>query len=98
MQLGKSFGANHREGKNVISGSQHNYHNQFFNFSFLAVFLQVYILLNADGTLPTWTLIQRRGQYGNPEDIFSSKLWNDYEQGFREPEKGNMLHACFCWY
>ena len=48
-------------------------------------------MLNADGTLPTWTLIQRRGQYGNPEDLFSSKLWNDYEQGFGEPDKGRML-------
>ena len=44
-----------------------------------------------DGTLPTWTLIQRRGQYGNPEDFFSSKLWTDYEQGFGEPDKGMML-------
>ena len=48
-------------------------------------------MLNVDGTLPTWTLIQRRGQYGNPEDFFSSKLWTDYEQGFGEPDKGRML-------
>ena len=42
--------------------------------------------------LPTgWKLIQRRGQYGNPEDFFSLKLWNDYEQGFGEPEKGKIL-------
>jgi len=28
--------------------------------------------------LPTgWKLIQRRDEYGNPEDFFSSKLWND---------------------
>ena len=38
-----------------------------------------------------WKLLQRRGQHGNPEDFFSSKLWNDYEQGFGEPEKGRIL-------
>ena len=48
-------------------------------------------MLNVDGTLPTWRLIQRRGQYGNPEDFFSSKLWTDYEQGFGELDKGRML-------
>ena len=43
-------------------------------------------------SLPTgWKLLQRRGQHGNPEDFFSSKLWNDYEQGFGEPEKGRIL-------
>ena len=36
-----------------------------------------------------WILIQRRGQYGNPPDFFSSKLWDDYVQGFGEPTKGN---------
>ena len=35
-----------------------------------------------------WTLIQKRGQYGNPQDYFSSKLWNDYVSGFGDPEKG----------
>ena len=35
-----------------------------------------------------WTLIQKRGQYGNPKDFFSSKLWDDYVAGFGEPEKG----------
>ena len=45
-------------------------------------------------SLPTgWKLIQRRGQHGNPEDFFSSKLWNDYDQGFGELEKG--LDPCF---
>merc|ERR1719500_1252478 len=34
-----------------------------------------------------WTLIQKRGQYGNPKDFFSSKLWDDYVAGFGEPEK-----------
>ena len=44
--------------------------------------------------LPTgWKLIQQRGQFGNPEDFFSSKLWNDYDQGFGELEKG--LDPCF---
>ena len=33
-------------------------------------------------------MIQRRGQYGNPPDFFSSKLWDDYVQGFGEPTKG----------
>ena len=35
-----------------------------------------------------WTLIQKRGQFGNPKDFFSSKLWDDYVTGFGEPEKG----------
>ena len=39
--------------------------------------------------LTGWILIQRRGQYGNPPDFFSSKLWDDYVQGFGEPTKGN---------
>jgi len=34
-----------------------------------------------------WMLMQRRGQYGNPPDFFSSKLWDDYVQGFGEPTK-----------
>jgi len=34
-----------------------------------------------------WTLIQKRGQFGNPKDFFSSKLWDDYVAGFGEPEK-----------
>jgi len=34
-----------------------------------------------------WTLIQKRGQYGNPKDFFSSKLWDDYVKGFGDPEK-----------
>ena len=37
-----------------------------------------------------WILIQRRGQYGNPAHFFSSKLWDDYEQGFGQPEKGSV--------
>jgi len=34
-----------------------------------------------------WTLIQKRGQFGNPKDFFSTKLWDDYVTGFGEPEK-----------
>jgi len=34
-----------------------------------------------------WTLIQKRGQYGNPQDYFSSKLWDNYVSGFGDPEK-----------
>eukprot|EP00092_Neocalanus_flemingeri_P008117 GFUD01008757.1.p1 GENE.GFUD01008757.1~~GFUD01008757.1.p1 ORF type:complete len:406 (+),score=98.72 GFUD01008757.1:100-1317(+) len=30
----------------------------------------------------TWTVIQRRGQYGNAPDYFYSKLWTDYVNGF----------------
>ena len=37
---------------------------------------------------PEWTVIQRRGQFDNPPDYFSSKLWVDYEEGFGEPQKG----------
>ena len=49
-------------------------------------FSTIYLMLHAG-----WILIQRRGQYGNPPDFFSSKLWDDYEQGFGEPEKGSIL-------
>jgi len=34
-----------------------------------------------------WIMIQRRGQYSNPADFFSSKLWDDYEKGFGETTK-----------
>jgi len=34
-----------------------------------------------------WILIQKRGQYGNPQDYFSSKLWDDYVSGFGDPQK-----------
>ena len=37
-----------------------------------------------------WTVIQRRGQFGNPEDFFSSKLWDDYVNGFGSPLKGKL--------
>ena len=33
-------------------------------------------------------MIQRRGQYGHPQDYFSSKLWADYEEGFGDIDKG----------
>jgi hypothetical protein len=36
-------------------------------------------------------VIQRRGQHGNPEDYFSSKLWVDYVEGFGVPGKGELL-------
>ena len=35
----------------------------------------------------TWTVIQQRGQHGNPEDYFSSKGWSDYVLGFGEEGK-----------
>ena len=33
-----------------------------------------------------WTVIQSRGQFGNPSDYFY-KGWNDYVQGFGTPGK-----------
>merc|ERR1719187_228917 len=30
----------------------------------------------------SWIVVQRRGQFGNPEDYFSSKVWADYRAGF----------------
>jgi len=32
-----------------------------------------------------WTVIQSRGQFGNPADFFSAKLWTDYVAGFGTP-------------
>ena len=32
-----------------------------------------------------WTVIQSRGQFGNPKDYFSVKQWQDYKNGFGEP-------------
>lgn len=44
--------------------------------------------MNPDGTCGlTEILIQRRGQYGNPKDFFSSKLWADYRDGFGDKDK-----------
>jgi hypothetical protein len=34
-----------------------------------------------------WTVIQSRGQFNNPKDFFSSKLWYDYKHGFGTPGK-----------
>ena len=36
----------------------------------------------ADDGGKTWTVIQRRGQFGNSESYFSEKLWADYKTGF----------------
>jgi len=33
-----------------------------------------------------WVVIQKRGQYGNPKDYFSLKLWTDYKEGFGDPD------------
>ena len=33
-----------------------------------------------------WTVLQNRGDFGNPEDFFY-RGWNDYEGGFGEPTK-----------
>merc|ERR1712121_317662 len=33
-----------------------------------------------------WTVLQQRGDNGNPEDFFY-RFWADYEQGFGDPEK-----------
>lgn len=30
----------------------------------------------------TWTVFQRRGQFGNPERYFSDKPWDEYQAGF----------------
>jgi len=38
-----------------------------------------------------WITVQRRGQYGNPPDFFSSKVWDDYEKGFGETTKEHWL-------
>ena len=40
-----------------------------------------------------WTVIQRRGQFGNPKDFFSTKLWVDYANGFGVPNRGTIDHT-----
>ncbi len=44
-----------------------------------------------------WTVIQSRGQFNNPKDFFSSKLWNDYKLGFGTPGVNftNVLSTAF---
>ena len=42
-----------------------------------------------------WTVIQRRGQFGNPKDFFSTKLWVDYANGFGVPDGGTSDHIVF---
>jgi ficolin len=35
-----------------------------------------------------WTVIQRRGDFGNPPDFFfSNKTWDDYRNGFGRPDR-----------
>lgn len=47
-----------------------------------------YEFTNPDGSCSLdWVVIQRRGQFGNPEDYFSSKLWDDYVNGFGDEGK-----------
>ena len=38
-----------------------------------------------------WTIIQSRGQYGNPIDYFF-KTWAEYKDGFGKPGKGLFFH------
>ena len=33
-----------------------------------------------------WTVLQRRGDFGGPENFFLKK-WDDYRDGFGNPEK-----------
>ena len=35
-----------------------------------------------------WTVVQHRGQYGNPQDYFA-KNWSEYSEGFGSPGKYN---------
>ena len=36
-----------------------------------------------------WTVLQSRGDFGNPEDYFF-KGWDEYENGFGVPSKVNL--------
>ena len=40
-----------------------------------------------------WTVIQSRGQYGNPVDYFF-KTWAEYKNGFGKP--GKQLFTLWC--
>ena len=47
-----------------------------------------------------WTVLQSRGDFGNPEDYFY-RSWNDYENGFGEPGKvllsnGHIIELTCC--
>ncbi|GBN81787.1 Techylectin-5A [Araneus ventricosus] len=46
--------------------------------------IEVYCDMETNGG--GWTVIQRRGQYGNPEDYFVKK-WNEYKEGFGDFKK-----------
>ena len=35
-----------------------------------------------------WTVLQRRGDFGNPDDFFLRR-WRGYKEGFGDPEKVN---------
>jgi Fibrinogen beta and gamma chains, C-terminal globular domain len=37
-----------------------------------------------------WTVLQRRGDYGSPDDFFF-RNWSDYKQGFGDPNKVNPI-------
>ena len=39
-----------------------------------------------------WTVIQSRGQFGNPKDYFSIKKWEEYKNGFGEPGNLKLTH------
>ena len=42
-------------------------------------------------TINVSVIIQRRGQYGNPADYFSKKLWDDFENGFGNHTEGEQM-------
>jgi len=46
--------------------------------------IEVFCDMTTDGG--GWTVLQQRGDNGNPEDFFY-RNWIDYEQGFGDPEK-----------
>ena len=46
--------------------------------------LNLHELFDVYCTEDLWTVIQSRGQFGNPEDYFYRE-WDDYEQGFGVP-------------
>merc|ERR1740131_65490 len=47
-------------------------------------YINVYCDFQTDGG--GWTVLQKRGDNGNPEDFFY-RNWTDYEQGFGNPEE-----------
>ncbi|XP_064471305.1 techylectin-5A-like [Ornithodoros turicata] len=77
------------------TGKHYSSINNIYPYKDSSVPVTVYCDMETDGG--GWTVIQRRGQFGNPQDYFYRK-WDDYVKGFGQTAREywlglNAIHA-----